>query len=128
MSKSRNSERDYKYSSLRTGEFDEEGNNPTGSLIFADKRLRDQDASLESLEKTVSRLGELSLTISNEIDSQNRMLTSLEMDVEHDIENTSSLTKKAKELVEKSGGTKMMCIIVVLIVVLIILVFLVIYS
>jgi len=113
---------------LRTGEFDEEGNNPTGSLIFADKRLRDQDASLESLEKTVSRLGELSLTISNEIDSQNRMLTSLEMDVEHDIENTSSLTKKAKELVEKSGGTKMMCIIVVLIVVLIILVFLVIYS
>lgn len=128
MNKCKGLERNYNYSSLRTGEFDEEGNNPTGSLIFADKRLRDQDSSLESLGRTVSRLGELSLTISNEIDSQNRILTSLEMDVENNIESTSSITKKAKDLVEKSGGTRMICIIVVLFVVLVILVFLVIYS
>jgi len=99
-----------------------------GGLIYADKRLRDQDSSLDSLGKTVSRLGELSLTISKEIDTQNRLLTALEMDVEKNQESTDSLMKKTKELVEKTGGTKMLCTIVALVVVLVILIFLVVYT
>jgi t-SNARE complex subunit (syntaxin) len=114
------------YSSLRTGDFDEEGNNPT--LMYADKRLKDQDSSLESLGKSVSRLGELSLTISKEIDTQNRLLDNLEVDVDRAKESTDSILKRTKELVAKSGGYKMVCIIVVLIAILILLIFLVIYT
>lgn len=128
MSRGRVSNSSHNYSSLRTGDFDEEGNNPTGGLIYADKRLRDQDSSLDSLGKTVSRLGELSLTISKEIDTQNRLLTALEMDVEKNQESTDSLMKKTKELVENTGGTKMLCTIVALVVVLVILIFLVVYT
>lgn len=116
----------HNYSSLRTGEFDEEGNNPT--LIYADRRLKDQDSNLESLGRSVTRLGELSLTISREIDTQNKLLTGLETDVERNQEATDSLMKKTKELVAKSGGTKIVCTIVVLVAVLVVLTFLVIYT
>lgn len=50
------------------------------------------------------------------------------MDVEKNQESTDSLMKKTKELVEKTGGTKMLCTIVALVVVLVILIFLVVYT
>jgi syntaxin 6 len=114
------------YSSLRTGDFDEEGNNPT--LVYASNRIKDQDSSLESLGKSVSRLGELSLTISREIDTQNKLLSSLESDVERSQQDTESIMKKTKELVAQAGGSKMVCLIVALIAVLIVLTFMVIYT
>ena len=43
-------------------------------------KLREQDESLDRLESSVARLGQLSLTISTEIDVQNRMLERLEID------------------------------------------------
>jgi len=114
------------YSSLRTGDFDEDGNNPT--LTYADKRLKDQDSSLESLGKSISRLGEMSLTISREIDTQNKLLTSLETDIERSQESTNSILKKTKELVAKAGGTKMFCLIVALVAILVVLIFMVAYT
>lgn len=116
----------HSYSSLRTGEFDEENNNST--LVYADRRIKEQDASLEHLGRSVTRLGELSLTISREIDTQNKLLTSLETDVDRSQETTDSLMKKTKELVAKSGGTKMVCTIVALLAILIVLVLMVIYT
>lgn len=115
----------HNYSSLRTGEFDEESNS---TLVFADRRLKDQDSNLESLGRSVARLGELSLTISKEIDTQNKLLTSLETDVERSQETTDSVMKKTKELVAKSGGTKIVCTIVALVAVLVVLVLMVIYT
>jgi syntaxin 6 len=96
--------------------------------VYASNRIKDQDSSLESLGKSVSRLGELSLTISREIDTQNKLLSSLESDVERSQEDTESIMKKTKELVAKAGGSKMVCIIVALTAVLIVLTLMVIYS
>lgn len=116
----------HNYSSLRTGDFDEEGNNPT--LVYADRRIRDQNSSLDSLGKSITRLGELSLTISKEIDTQNKLLSSLETDVERSQDTTNNLMNKTKELVTKAGGTKILCTIVALVAIFIVLVLMVIYT
>lgn len=113
------------YSSLRTGDFDEEGNNPT--ITYAEKRIKEQDSSLESLGRSVSRLGELSLTISKEIDTQNKLLTNLEVDVERAKDSTDSIVNRTKDLVAKSGGSKVICVIIVLVVILIVLTYMVIF-
>ena len=122
----------HNYSSLRTGEYDDsfDNNIDAGSskLSFADRRLTEQDSSLDMLGKSVSRLGDLSLSISKEIDTQNRLLTSLETDVENAQEHADSLTKKTRELIKRTGGTKTFCTIVVLTLVLVVLVILVIYT
>jgi t-SNARE complex subunit (syntaxin) len=70
----------------------------------------------------------MSLTISKELDTQNKLLENLELDIEKNQENTSIIIKKTKELADKAGGTKIMCLIVSLIIVLIILIALVIYT
>ncbi len=115
----------HSYNSLPTGEYDD---HDRGGQLQYDRRMQEQDKSLEVLGDSVLRLGQMSLNISEEIDSQNRMLTSLEVDVEAAQENVDSLTKRTKELVKKSGGPKMFCIIIALIVVLLILILLVIYT
>mmetsp|Transcript_10217 Transcript_10217/g.17092 ORF Transcript_10217/g.17092 Transcript_10217/m.17092 type:complete len:129 (+) Transcript_10217:101-487(+) len=127
---SRNSYSAHHYSSLRSGDYDDEEKNATSSsvLTFADKRFAEQDSSLEALGKSVSRLGDLSLTISKEIDTQNRLLNTLDMDVERAQADTDDLMKRTKELVKKSGGTKIFCTIVVLSVVLVLLFLLVLYT
>jgi t-SNARE complex subunit (syntaxin) len=114
-----------RYNSLPTGEFDEYDEEK--SLKY-DRRLHEQDASLEVLGESVKRLGQLSLNISEEIDTQNRMLTKLEVDMDSAKENVDNLTERTKELVKRSGGPKMFCIIVTLTVILIVLIFLVIYT
>ena len=115
----------HNYNSLPTGEYDD---NDRGGQLQYERRMQEQDKSLEVLGDSVLRLGQMSLNISEEIDSQNRMLTSLEVDVEAAQENVDSLTKRTKELVKKSGGPKMFCIIIALIIVLLILILLVIYT
>lgn len=115
----------HNYSSLPTGEFDEDDVEMSGHAL-AKKKLKEQDQNLNILESSVGRLGELSLTISKEIDLQNIMLTKLDEDAEAAQSRTDVLIKKTKELVAKSGGTKNFCIIVVLTLILLFLIFLVI--
>ncbi|KAJ1404504.1 hypothetical protein B484DRAFT_313887, partial [Ochromonadaceae sp. CCMP2298] len=91
-------------------------------------KMAEQDNSLDQLGRSVSRLGDLSLTISREIDTQNRLLSSLDMEVEKNQETTSDIMQKTKDLVKKTGGTKMFCTILVLTAVLFVLVLLVIYT
>jgi t-SNARE complex subunit (syntaxin) len=116
----------HNYSHLRSGDFDEERGSST--LSYADKKLVEQDNSLDQLGRSVSRLGDLSLTISRDIDTQNRLLSDLDLDVEKAQESTSDLLQKTKDLVKKTGGTKMVCTILVLTAVLIVLFLLVLYT
>lgn len=72
-----------KYSSLPTGEYDEENSHRSSFRPLSVKQsLRQQDERLEVLGSSVARLGELSLHISKEIDTQNRMLSELDTEVE----------------------------------------------
>ena len=120
----------HNYNSLPLGEYHEDDglSGEGGSKLQFDRRRQEQDKNLEILGDSVLRLGQMSLNISEEIDSQNRTLTKLEVDVETAQDNVDGLTKRTKELVNKSGGPKMFCIIVMLIVVLLILILLVIYT
>jgi len=110
-----------------TGLPTDDDSDDRGGLQY-DRRLNEQNQSLEILGDSVLRLGQLSLNISEEIDSQNRMLTKLEVDVEAAQENVDSLTKRTQELVKKAGGPKLFCVIVALTIVLIILILLDIYT
>jgi hypothetical protein len=46
------------------------------------------------------------LQISNEIDGQNRILSEVEGDFEEAIHGMDLVTRKTKELIQKSGGTR----------------------
>lgn len=91
-------------------------------------KMREQDNNLDSLASSVTRLGDLSLNISKEIELQNRMLDNLEVETDAARDKVDILTKKTKEIIKKSGGPKTFCLIVFLIIVLIILTLLVIYT
>lgn len=120
--KGRNRLTDYRqgirYESVRTAEYDED----------SESRFRRQNKNLDVLESSVSRLGELSLTISKEIDVQNLLLTNLESEVDKAEASSNSIVKKTRELVEKTGGTMNFCVILTLTLILVILILLVIYT
>ena len=90
--------------------------------------MKEQDDSLEALGSSVLRLGQLSLGISEEIDSQNLMLNKLEVDVEKANESVDRLTQTTKLMVKKAGGKRNLCIVVTLTLILLFLIFLVIYT
>lgn len=115
-----------KYNSLPTGEYDDDDKG-LQSLQY-DRRMKEQDDSLEALGGSVLRLGQLSLGISEEIDHQNNMLNKLEVDLETANDNVGRLTQTTKAMVKKAGGSKNLCIIISLVIVLLILTFLVIYT
>lgn len=116
------------YSSLPTEEYDDDasGGRSSQSLQF-DRRMREQDENLDALGGSVIRLGQISLNISQEIDSQNALLNKLEVDLETANDNITRVTQATKALVKKAGGPKTFCIIIALWVVLLFLVFLFIY-
>ena len=114
-----------RYSSLPTAEFDDDIEGIHVSRLV-DKRLRQQNDSLSLLEGSISRLGQLSLNISMEIDDQNRMLTKLDDDTEAVQSKANLLMKKTTELVDQSGGPKLFCTIICLLCILLFLIFLVI--
>lgn len=89
------------YDRLPTGEFDEEDRKSI------QKQLRRQDESLDILGSSAMRLGELSLSISNEIQSQNRMLDGLEEDVDRVQSNMDMINKATEKLIKKGGYVTM---------------------
>jgi hypothetical protein len=128
--------KDFSYSSLRTGEFDDDEldmdndirmGNKDRSQVY-DYRMKQQNESLSMLESSVLRLGQLSLNISQEIDDQNRMLTKLDEDTEIAQNRSNVLLKATNYLIKRSGGPKICCTIVGLSLVLIVLILLVIYT
>lgn len=120
-----------KYNSLPTGEYDDDesgGRGRASNGLQYDHRMKEQDDSLEALGSSVLRLGQLSLGISEEIDSQNLMLNKLEVDVEKANESVDRLTQTTKLMVKKAGGKRNFCIVVTLTLILLFLIFLVIYT
>ena len=85
------------YGRIPTGDYEEDDKN------HIQKTLKRQDESLDILGTSVKRLGELSLNISREIDTQNRMLDIIEEDVDKAQTSANSLIRKTKELIKKSG-------------------------
>ena len=108
----------YSYNKLRTGEYDDD----------IDRKLQEQDQNLDSLGRSVSRLGELSLTISKEIDTHSRILSDLEIEVDQAQVNTESLMAKTNEFLKKTAEKNFWCVVIFLVVLLVILTALVLYT
>ena len=77
-------------------------------------QLAQQDLQLDDLHGSVRRLGDMSLTISNELDLQNQMLDDLDDDLTAGQQAMDAVNKKTKELVEAAGGPQYFCVIVAL--------------
>ena len=90
--------------------------------------MKQQDEGLDMLSVSVTRLGEMSLGISEEMGQQNKMLDSMETDLDTATEDLDLVTRKTKEFIKASGGTKNCVVIMSLSAVALILFFLVLYS
>ena len=92
------------------------------------QQKKEQDDNLSMLGDSVTRLGQLSLSISKEIDSQNEMLDDLSEDIDTATDTADMLTKKTEDLVKQVGGPKQFCTILILCAILFILTLLVVYT
>jgi len=90
--------------------------------------VRQQDEGLDMLSASVLRLGEMSMGISEELGQQNKMLESMETDLDDAAENLDLVTRSTQEFIKQAGGTKNCLIIVVLSVVALILLLILIYA
>ena len=90
--------------------------------------MQQQDQGLEMLSKSAERLGELSMNIHDELNQQNQMLDEMDKDLENAGENLDIITKKTKELIEKSGGKGNCMLIVCLTIIAVVLFLLILYT
>jgi ABC-type transport system involved in cytochrome c biogenesis ATPase subunit len=123
------------YSHLSLDEFsddDSDGGNDgdfaTKSIQRQHEQMRQQDEGLEMLGQSADRLGQMSMTISEELGFQNKMLDEMDQDLDEANENLDFVTRKTKEMIEKSGGTKNCLVIAALAGVVVFLFFLILYS
>lgn len=124
------------YGHLSLDEFsddDSDGGNggddfATSSIQRQQQQMKEQDAGLEMLGQSADRLGQMSMTISEELGFQNKMLDEMDQDLDEANENLHFVTRKTKEMIEKSGGTKNCLVIAALAGVVVLLFFLILYS
>ncbi|GMH72705.1 hypothetical protein TrRE_jg11655 [Triparma retinervis] len=90
--------------------------------------LQDQDESLDILGQGAARLGQISLEISSELQTQNKMLDEMGDELDSAELNLAVVTKKTQELIKKSGGCGYFSAIVGLSLVVILLFFLIVYT
>ena len=128
MKKNNSAMSNVQYVSLKSTEDDNDDEDEELQGMSMKKQMASQDENLDALADSVSRLGALSLTISNEISSQNKMISDLDTDVETAEAKTTNLIDKTKDIIKKTGGFKEWCIILVLFAILLLLIFLVIYT
>lgn len=91
-------------------------------------QIKKQDEGLEMLSKSADRLGQFSLGIHEELKSQNKMLDEMDDELEKATSNLDYVTKRTKDLIEKSGGKKNFLFILALSGIVILLLFLIIYT
>jgi t-SNARE complex subunit (syntaxin) len=122
---------DYRQVSLNEEDDDNNGHNSSGNNGYGIGRqqqlLQQQDQGLEMLGQSADRLGQMSLQISEELSSQNKILTAMDDDLDEAYENLDIVTKKTQEFIKASGGTKNFLIILALILVIVILILLIVY-
>ena len=90
--------------------------------------MKQQDEGLDMLSASVLRLGEMSLGISEELGQQNKMLESMETDLDEAGEHLDLVTRSTKAFIQQAGGEKNCIVILVLTIVALILFFLVLYA
>lgn len=83
--------------------------------------LQEQDQQLDEIETHLKRVGHMGLVISEEMESQNHLLTDLDDEVDTVGSRLRATQKKIKDIINKSGSTKQLVIIVILVIILIIL-------
>ena len=89
--------------------------------------MKQQDAGLDVLSQSVMRLGEMSSNISEELGQQNKMLDSMETDLDTAGDDLDIVTRSTKQLIAKSGGMSSFCLIAALSMVVLVLLFLILY-
>ena len=105
------------YSSLPTADYDESEEIRQATIKKQNKTLD----SLQSLENSIFRVGELSLKISHEIELQNLSVHDLEENVEGMEHENRSLQRQSQSVVDGHSFTdKVTCAIIVLIIVILI--------
>jgi len=109
-------------------EYDETGNEASDYIQNQQVLMQMQDAGLDALSESVVRLGEMSNNISEELGQQNKMLDSMETDLDNAGDQLDIVTRSTKQLIAKSGGMSTFCLIAALSIVVLILLFLIIYS
>ena len=91
-------------------------------------QMQKQDQGLEMLSKSAERLGQLSMGIHDELNQQNQMLDEMDTDLEAAGEDLDIITRRTKELIEKSGGKKNCMLILCLSVTALVLFLLILYT
>lgn len=90
-------------------------------------QMQHQDEHLSDIGQSVSRLGHISLEISKELDTQNKMLDNVNTDFEEAIGGLDAVTRKTKELIKKSGGLRNFVLVLILVGILVSLILLYVY-
>lgn len=83
--------------------------------------VRRQDEDLDDISASISRIGQVGLTIGEELASQSKMLEDLEEDVDGVNARLAAAEKKMREVLQKVGLRGQLCVIVFLTVILFIL-------
>eukprot|EP00536_Pseudo-nitzschia_multiseries_P017751 jgi/Psemu1/314942/fgenesh1_kg.1788_\ len=119
----------YRYSDNENDNESNNNNNEADEYVRNQQVLmQQQDAGLDLLSHSISRLGEMSTNIAEELGQQNKMLESMETDLDEAGEELDIVTRSTRDLIAKSGGTSTFCLIAILTLVVLVLLFLVIYS
>ncbi|GMH37728.1 hypothetical protein BSKO_05601 [Bryopsis sp. KO-2023] len=84
--------------------------------------VRQQDEDLDEMGKVVDRLGQVGLTIHDELSHQQRMLDDLDEDLDITTNRMRAAQRKIADIIKKSGGKWQFCTIVLLSILLIVLV------
>lgn len=84
-------------------------------------RRRRQDEDLDDLSQSVARLGNVGLTIGEELDAQGKMLDELEEDVDGTTTRLAAAQRKLTQVIKKSGMGGQIAIIVCLVITLVVL-------
>jgi len=90
--------------------------------------MKMQDAGLDALSESVMRLGDMSNGISDELGQQNKMLDSMETDLDTAGDELDIVTRSTKQLIAKSGGMSTFCLILTLSSVVLLLLLLIFYG
>ncbi|EIE25173.1 Qc-snare protein, Syn8/Syntaxin8-family [Coccomyxa subellipsoidea C-169] len=94
---------------LQTADLDNRG-----ILQLQDQSMRQQDAELEELERTVTSTKHIALTVNEELDLHRRLLDDLDEDVEVTHSRMRTAQKKLKHVLARSGNCRSMCVTMLL--------------
>ena len=110
------------------GNADENDDFIMSAVRSQQQMMEEQDESLDVLGQGAARLGMISMEISAELSSQNKMLDEMDKDLDSTELNLEVVTKKTQELIKKSGGCRYFAAIICLSFVVVLLFFLILYT